>query len=64
MAPVCTTPVHNGKESDCNLFTKAETKELSKDTRDETVHLHNTGVSRPTIGEQLDEKRSTAGAII
>lgn len=42
----------------------AKTKELSKNTRDEIVHMHKTKMSPSTIGEQLSEKRSTVLTII
>ena len=42
----------------------AKTKELSKDTRDTIVHLHKAGKGYGEIAKQLDEKRSTVGAII
>ncbi|KAI4889964.1 hypothetical protein NFI96_005605 [Prochilodus magdalenae] len=42
----------------------AETKELSKDTRDKIVDLHKAGKGYGAIAKQLGEKRSTVGAII
>jgi len=42
----------------------AKTKELSKDNRDKTVHLHKAGKGYGENAKQLDEKRSTVGAII
>ncbi|KAI4887730.1 hypothetical protein NFI96_005942 [Prochilodus magdalenae] len=42
----------------------AKTKELPKDTRDKTVDLHKTGKGYEAIAKQLEEKRSTVGAII
>ncbi len=41
-----------------------KTKELSKDTRDKSVDLHKAGMGYRTIGKQLGEKATTAGAII
>ncbi|KAI4880958.1 hypothetical protein NFI96_001127 [Prochilodus magdalenae] len=42
----------------------AKTKELSKDTRDKTVDLHEAEKDYRAIAKQLGEKRSTVGAII
>ncbi|KAI4904029.1 hypothetical protein NFI96_024776 [Prochilodus magdalenae] len=42
----------------------AKTKELSKETRDQTVDLHKAGKGYGAIAKQLGEKRSTVGAII
>jgi len=42
----------------------AKTKELSKDTRDKIVHLHEAGKGYREIAKQLGEKkRCTVGAI-
>ena len=42
----------------------AKTKELSKDTRNKIVDLHQAGKTESAIGKQLGLKKSTAGAII
>ncbi|KAI3362743.1 hypothetical protein L3Q82_001807 [Scortum barcoo] len=42
----------------------AKTKELSKDTRNKIVDLHQAGKTESAIGKQLDVKKSTVGAII
>ncbi|KAK3573187.1 hypothetical protein QTP86_015104 [Hemibagrus guttatus] len=42
----------------------AKTKELSKDTRNKTVDLHQAGKTESAIGKQLGLKKSTVGAII
>ncbi len=42
----------------------AKTKELSKDTRNKIVDLHQTGKTESAIGKQLGVKKSTVGAII
>ncbi|KAK3526933.1 hypothetical protein QTP86_004726 [Hemibagrus guttatus] len=44
--------------------TMAKTKELSKDTRNKTVDLHQAGKTESAIGKQLGVKKSTVGAII
>uniref|UniRef100_A0A8C8BRZ5 Sleeping Beauty transposase HTH domain-containing protein n=1 Tax=Oncorhynchus tshawytscha TaxID=74940 RepID=A0A8C8BRZ5_ONCTS len=44
--------------------TMAKTKELSKDTRNKIVDLHQAGKTEPAIGKQLGLKKSTVGAII
>ncbi|KAK3570918.1 hypothetical protein QTP86_030464, partial [Hemibagrus guttatus] len=44
--------------------TMAKTKELSKDTRNKIVDLHQAGKTESTIGKQLGVKKSTVGAII
>uniref|UniRef100_A0A4W5NBH3 Uncharacterized protein n=1 Tax=Hucho hucho TaxID=62062 RepID=A0A4W5NBH3_9TELE len=41
-----------------------ETKELSKDTRNKIVDLHQVGKTESAIGKQLGLKKSTVGAII
>ncbi len=40
------------------------TKELSKDVRDNIVDLHKAGMDYKTIAKQLGEKVTTIGAII
>uniref|UniRef100_A0A8C7T416 Tc1-like transposase DDE domain-containing protein n=1 Tax=Oncorhynchus mykiss TaxID=8022 RepID=A0A8C7T416_ONCMY len=42
----------------------AKTKELSKDTRNKIVDLHQAGRTESAIGKQLGLKKSTVGAII
>ncbi len=42
----------------------AKTKELSKDTRNKIVDLHQAGKTESAIGKQLGMKKSTVGAII
>lgn len=42
----------------------AKTKELSKETREKIVELHQAGKSYAVICKQLGQKRSTVGAII
>ncbi len=42
----------------------AMTKELSKDTRNKIVDLHQAGKTESAIGKQLGVKKSTVGAII
>ncbi|KAK3572988.1 hypothetical protein QTP86_011828 [Hemibagrus guttatus] len=42
----------------------AKTKELSKDTRNKIVDLHQAGKTESSIGKQLGVKKSTVGAII
>uniref|UniRef100_A0A673XN09 Tc1-like transposase DDE domain-containing protein n=1 Tax=Salmo trutta TaxID=8032 RepID=A0A673XN09_SALTR len=42
----------------------AKTKELSKDTRNKIVDLHQAGKTESTVGKQLGLKKSTVGAII
>ncbi|KAK3563920.1 hypothetical protein QTP86_004841 [Hemibagrus guttatus] len=42
----------------------AKTKELSKDTRNKIVDLHQAGKTESAIGKQLGVKNSTVGAII
>ncbi|KAI3364128.1 hypothetical protein L3Q82_010797 [Scortum barcoo] len=44
--------------------TMAKTKELSKDTRNKIVDLHQSGKTESAIGKQLGVKKSTVGAII
>ncbi|KAI4905575.1 hypothetical protein NFI96_010265 [Prochilodus magdalenae] len=44
--------------------TMVKTKELSEDTRNRTVDLHQAGKTESAIGKQLDVKKSTVGAII
>ncbi|KAK3506398.1 hypothetical protein QTP70_001792 [Hemibagrus guttatus] len=44
--------------------TMAKTKELSKDTRNKFVDLHQAGKTESAIGKQLGVKKSTVGAII
>ncbi|KAK3517510.1 hypothetical protein QTP70_012590 [Hemibagrus guttatus] len=44
--------------------TMAKTKELSKDTRNQIVDLHQAGNTESAIGKQLGVKKSTVGAII
>ncbi|KAK3514520.1 hypothetical protein QTP70_021498, partial [Hemibagrus guttatus] len=44
--------------------TMAKTKELSKDTRNKIVDLHQAGKTESAIGKQLGVKKSTVGAII
>ncbi len=44
--------------------TMAKTKELSKDTRNKIVELHQAGKTESAIGKQLGVKKSTVGAII
>ncbi len=44
--------------------TMANTKELSKDTRNKIVDLHQAGKTESAIGKQLGVKKSTVGAII
>ncbi|KAK3570525.1 hypothetical protein QTP86_022067 [Hemibagrus guttatus] len=44
--------------------TIAKTKELSKDTRNKIVDLHQAGKTESAIGKQLGVKKSTVGAII
>ncbi|KAK3574700.1 hypothetical protein QTP86_014767 [Hemibagrus guttatus] len=44
--------------------TLAKTKELSKDTRNKIVDLHQAGKTESAIGKQLGVKKSTLGAII
>ncbi|KAK3553852.1 hypothetical protein QTP70_012684 [Hemibagrus guttatus] len=44
--------------------TMAKTKELSKDTRNKIVDLHQAGKTESVIGKQLGVKKSTMGAII
>ncbi len=41
-----------------------KSKELPKDTRDKIVDLHKAGMVYRTIGKQLGEKATTAGAIV
>ncbi|KAK3505609.1 hypothetical protein QTP70_021308, partial [Hemibagrus guttatus] len=45
-------------------YTMAKTKELSKDTRNKIVDLHQAGKTESAIGKQLGVKKSTVGAII
>ncbi len=42
----------------------AKTKELSKDTRNKIVDLHQAGKTESAIGKQIGVKKSTVGAII
>ncbi len=42
----------------------AKTKELSKDTRNKIVDLHQAVKTESAIGKQLGVKKSTVGAII
>ncbi len=42
----------------------AKTNELSKDTRNKIVDLHQAGKTESAIGKQLGVKKSTVGAII
>jgi DNA-binding NarL/FixJ family response regulator len=42
----------------------AKTKELSKDTTNKIVDLHQAGKTESVIGKQLGLKKSTVGAII
>ncbi|KAK3549472.1 hypothetical protein QTP86_001473 [Hemibagrus guttatus] len=44
--------------------TMAKTKELSKDTRNKIVDLHQAGKTESAIGKQIGVKKSTVGAII
>ncbi|KAK3568318.1 hypothetical protein QTP86_003923 [Hemibagrus guttatus] len=44
--------------------TMAKTKELSKDTRNKIVDLHQAGKTESAIGKQFGVKKSTVGAII
>ncbi|KAK3562239.1 hypothetical protein QTP86_032101 [Hemibagrus guttatus] len=44
-------------------FTMFKTKELSKDTRNKIVDLHQAGKTESAIGKQLGVKKSTVGAI-
>ncbi|KAK3565432.1 hypothetical protein QTP86_009699 [Hemibagrus guttatus] len=44
--------------------TMAKTKELSKDTRNKIVDLHQAGKTESAIGKELGVKKSTVGAII
>ncbi|KAK3543393.1 hypothetical protein QTP70_020416 [Hemibagrus guttatus] len=44
--------------------TMAKTKELSKDTRNKIVDVHQAGKTESAIGKQLGVKKSTVGAII
>ncbi len=44
--------------------TMAKTKELSKDTRNKIVDLHQAGKTKSAIGKQLGVRKSTVGAII
>ncbi|KAK3569876.1 hypothetical protein QTP86_006746 [Hemibagrus guttatus] len=44
--------------------TMAKTKELSKDTKNKIVDLHQAGKTESAIGKQLGVKKSTVGAII
>ncbi|KAK3564429.1 hypothetical protein QTP86_020366 [Hemibagrus guttatus] len=44
--------------------TMAKTKELSKDTRNKIVDLHQAGKTESAIGKQLGVKKSTVGAVI
>ena len=41
----------------------AKTKELSKDTRNKIVDLHQAGKTESAIGKQLGVKKSTVGAV-
>ncbi|KAK3531916.1 hypothetical protein QTP70_034423, partial [Hemibagrus guttatus] len=53
-----------GIESQTPNSTMAKTKELSKDTRNKIVDLHQAGKAESAIGKQLGVKKSTVGAII
>ena len=44
--------------------TMAKTIELSKDTQNKIVELHQAGKTESAIGKQLGLKKSTVGAII
>ncbi|KAK3568969.1 hypothetical protein QTP86_021380, partial [Hemibagrus guttatus] len=52
------------KRSQTPNSTMAKTKELSKDTRNKIVDLHQAGKTESAIGKQLGVKKSTVGAII
>ncbi|KAK3557148.1 hypothetical protein QTP70_024722 [Hemibagrus guttatus] len=51
----------NSQTPNCTM---AKTKELSKDTRNKIVDLHQAGNTESAIGKQLGVKKSTVGAII
>ncbi len=57
---------HLSTISNCHTpnSTMAKTKELSKDTRNKIVDLHQAGKTESAIGKQLGVKKSTVGAII
>ncbi|KAK3546339.1 hypothetical protein QTP70_025748 [Hemibagrus guttatus] len=57
---------HLSTTSNCQTpnSTMAKTKELSKDTRNKIVDLHQAGKTESAIGKQLGVKKSTVGAII
>lgn len=57
------TPVHALEQPDCNLSTLTRNKELYQDTRGKMVHLHRTGMSQTTTGEQPGEMRATVDGI-
>ncbi|KAK3575072.1 hypothetical protein QTP86_019751, partial [Hemibagrus guttatus] len=52
------------KEGQTPNSTMAKTKELSKDTRNKMVDLHQAGKTESAIGKQFGVKKSTVGAII
>ncbi|KAK3560030.1 hypothetical protein QTP86_033826, partial [Hemibagrus guttatus] len=52
------------RDSQTPNSTMAKTKELSKDTRNKIVDLHQAGKTESAIGKQLGVKKSTVGAII
>ncbi|KAK3557791.1 hypothetical protein QTP86_000778, partial [Hemibagrus guttatus] len=73
MMPLCTMQLHEDmykrhlsttSNSQTPNSTMAKTKELSKDTRNKIVDLHQAGKIESAIGKQLDVKKSTVGAII
>ncbi|KAI4893844.1 hypothetical protein NFI96_021322 [Prochilodus magdalenae] len=49
---------------DEDVWNEIQTKELSEDTRNRIVDLHQAGKTESAIGKQLDVKKSTVGAII
>ncbi|KAK3510770.1 hypothetical protein QTP70_022483, partial [Hemibagrus guttatus] len=57
------TLLPSGKSQTPNS-TMAKTTELSKDTRNKIVDLHQAGKTESSIGKQLGVKKSTVGAII
>uniref|UniRef100_A0A8C7N1U6 Transposase n=1 Tax=Oncorhynchus kisutch TaxID=8019 RepID=A0A8C7N1U6_ONCKI len=69
MAPVCTCyqykrHLSTTSNSHTPNSTMAKTKELSKDTRNTIVDLHQAEKTEYAIGKQLGLKKSTVGAII
>ncbi|KAK3517060.1 hypothetical protein QTP86_004225 [Hemibagrus guttatus] len=67
MAPGCTMykrHLSTTSNSQTPNSTMAKTKELSKDTRNKIVDLHQAGKTESAIGKQLGVKKSTVGAII